>query len=299
MPDSQLLLHVGYHKAGSSHLQAWFHTHPDCVLAYAGFGVEQLINRAIASPATPTQVVVSSEEFSGGLTTPDDYLRLTWGQNSKAQLPANQKRICQWLKAVYPTARVLIVTRGFAGSLRSSYSQLVRTGGALSWEGYLKVYQQHLLDWLDMNYLIELYEQAFGAERVLVAPYEWLRRSPSDFHTWLQESLGLIAHPAPPGIVNPSLSSSALCAHRYLSGLVQGLFQILPEDQRLRATRSYAGWLLGGQLEGWTRSLDARRPSLIMDADFLEKFRGKSEILRARLLYRDYLEEYLLGEELK
>ena len=49
-----------------------------------------------------------------------------------------QVAACDALGALFPTAHVLLVTRGFRSLILSSYSQYARTGGAVEIEDFLR-----------------------------------------------------------------------------------------------------------------------------------------------------------------
>lgn len=297
-PESGLLLHVGYHKAGSSYLQAWFQTHPQCRLSYSSLAsinsVADLIRQA-HTQSLPRWFVLSNEELSGGLLSPEGYFELLQRPMPPPALQSNQALVSEWLRALYPGAQVLLVTRGVASSIRSIYSQMIRLGSGLGWSQYLENYRTHLLQWWHPDYLVGLYEAAFGSEKVLVLPYERLADDPDGFLESLETCLGLEAHRPSLGVVNAGLSALAIRCYRGLANLLVDPIAVrLAPPWRLKLRKVYAGLLWSGMLErplaAW-----ARKPDLPIPSDYLEDFRGKASCLAQRPLYQTYLSPYLLA----
>jgi hypothetical protein len=180
-----ILLHVGYHKTGSSWLQRrvfaspqsgfeWLGRpwqarqqivapHPlafDPAVARAHYQAE--IERAQAGGRI---VVFSDERFSGNPHS--------GGYDSKEN--------AQRLAATFPEARILLVIRRQADMLRSAYDQYVDEGGACSIRDYLQPPRTRLampsfrFEHFEYHRLIEHYQQLFGPERVLVLAFEQFR----------------------------------------------------------------------------------------------------------------------------
>jgi hypothetical protein len=192
---SSPLIHVGYHKTGSSWLQKYLFS----AKAGAGFtafakGRDGPINELIVSPnaldfdpaaarrrfedlidrATDSgrRAVVSSERLSGH--------PLSGGYDSK--------ELAERLAEVFPDGRVLIVIREQREMMLSTYRQYVRAGGTWSLRRFLDPpvdtrVRVPLFDAGHFAYhrLISTYQRLFGTERVLVLPYEWFRSEPRVF----------------------------------------------------------------------------------------------------------------------
>lgn len=115
--------------------------------------------------------VLSQERLSGGLST--------GGYDSK--------EIAGRLAGVFAEARVLIVIREQALMVLSSFKQYARKGGVMplrrliSPTKRLRSTPQFDLAHFEYDRLIRLYRELFGAGRVLVLPYEFLREDPAGF----------------------------------------------------------------------------------------------------------------------
>jgi hypothetical protein len=191
--DALPLVHIGYHKTGTSWLQrhlfrnaeAGFHSSGkgrgtpvtsfvseraldfDVERARAEFGV------ALAAARTQNLVpVVSLERLSGH--------PLSGGYDSR--------ELGERLSAVLPGARILCVFREQTAMIASTYKQYVKTGGPSSIERFLAPpVQRHrripMFDFRHFEYdrLLSFYRTLFGPENVLFVPYEGFATDPESF----------------------------------------------------------------------------------------------------------------------
>jgi hypothetical protein len=202
---SSPLIHIGYHKTGSSWLQKYlFSTKAGVGFTTFSKGPDGPINRLIVSPNPldfdPAAArrrfrrlireardaglvpIVSSERLSGH--------PLTGGHDSK--------ELAERLAAVFPDGRLLIVIREQREMVLSSYRQYVKAGGAWSLRKFLHPpvdtrVRTPLFDPSHFAYdrLIRTYQQLFGDDRVLVLPYELLRTEPQLFVGSIAEFAGV------------------------------------------------------------------------------------------------------------
>jgi hypothetical protein len=207
----QPLIHIGYHKTGTSWLQGSVFPNAEAGFSRVGgvryfFGVnpfdfepetvrkifERKIKRTQSQGLVP---VVSSERLSGN----PHY----GGYDSKI--------IADRLAAVFPNARVLVVIREQTSMLVSIYKQYILRGGAASFWQYVTPpppsFRQHVIqtpdrsarlpvfrfDYLEYHRLIGYYQHLFGPTNVLVLPYELLRTQPK---TFLERIGGFVGAPA-------------------------------------------------------------------------------------------------------
>jgi hypothetical protein len=187
------LLHIGYHKTGTTWLQRdvfaggvpgfalpWhrgvlndaFVTVND--LDFSAERARALLaeRRAVMPPSDAAVDVVSHERLSGNPHS--------GGYDSRA--------IASRLRATFPDARVLAVIRRQSEMVLSAYKQYVREGGAQSIDRYLHPphrgrarVPQFSLSFFEYDRLIACYHDLFGADRVLVLPYEQLDADPLAF----------------------------------------------------------------------------------------------------------------------
>jgi hypothetical protein len=96
----------------------------------------------------------------------------------------DSKRNADRLKATFPEARILIITRRQVAHLESIYKQYLLTGGVLPMAAFLHADTHHLqfrLDSLRYDRLVQHYLELYGRENVEVLPLEWLGANPQEF----------------------------------------------------------------------------------------------------------------------
>lgn len=286
------LIHVGYPKAGSTYLQRWFDRHPQLAYAEGGIaGFRQVYDIAsqAAEPAQGIRCRVTSSELltaprsdSAARTVPD----WEWRWDG-----AEQERVCASLALLFPSATVLIVTRGFRSMILSSYSQFVRSGSSRS---LAELASQALIHgpW-DYDSLIAAYRAAFGAGNVLLLPYELLKDDSARFLGEIERRLGLDPGPVAQDRANASLSPVELAWYPRLARAARSLPLGGAAAQKLLARAAFRN-----RLRPAIRMLQYLRPRETVTADrigpeLVEFFRGRADCLRDEPLYAPYADDYL------
>ncbi|SMP47730.1 Sulfotransferase domain-containing protein [Neorhodopirellula lusitana] len=199
--SNQLLLHVGYHKTGTTWLQRSLFDH--CT---RGFYPLSYRSRKKVRSVDLTRPFVSDENGSSinPLGFHADSLRsrfeleLNWRTEgipvvSSEQFTGNphsggfdQKSLAERLHAVFPNAKVFMVVREQNSMIMSTYFQYLLGGGIQSldryinepFDGRLPMFSKHYFQY---HFLIDHYQKLFGRDNVLVLPYELFRRAPKNF----------------------------------------------------------------------------------------------------------------------
>ena len=300
------LIHIGYPKAGSTFMQAWFRQHPQLCFSDCGLGsfynVFEMARRAAQENGAAFEYFVTSFE---GLSTPANLageLPIEFGSRSFFEMhPFNvaQARVCEYLKSLYPNGKILIVTRGFKGFLLSLYSQYTKCGGVLDLlemcKGVLEI------DILNFDYLIRLYEDAFGKENLIVMPYELLRDDQNKFFAVIEERLNLQHFESNIGRLNESLSSEELYWYPKISSRVSKFAQRFGQNGYAKIYHWYISKTIKNKFQKVIKLLSRWKPDRKVSAfDFpdevLSYCKGKATILRDNPLYAPYLKDYLLEE---
>jgi len=284
------LIHVGYPKTGSNFLRRWFREHPQLAYAeggIAGYGGVYDIAREAAAPRPDVLYRVTSSE---SLTAPHrDAGRDQHGQEDAIDPAVGQANVCALLAALFPNAHVLIVTRGFRSMIFSSFSQYVRSGAGVPLEEFVT----HPLigrPW-DYDRVIGMYRGAFGAEKVVVMPWELLRDDLDRFVRTLEERLGLAHFAAPSGRINTALSPAEMYWYPRLTRVVQRL----PIGSRLK--RIYQRGIFLNRFHPAVAMLQRVRPGTPVTADAIPEpliaaYRAKAQTLRENPLYAPYARDY-------
>ena len=160
------LIHIGYAKTGSSLLRRWMAAHPQ--LRYADRGIAGFHNilEAVALSAAPSDGILFHVTSSEALAHPHvfaDRDLVDYERVKRTSMAEAQAQVCSMLAAIFPTAHVLVVTRGFRSIILASYSQYVRSGGHA---GLAEAFEGGWEAW-DYDHLIRLYSEAFG-DRLIV-----------------------------------------------------------------------------------------------------------------------------------
>ena len=126
------------------------------------------------------------ERARGGELTPVISLERLSGHPFSGGHDARQ--IADRLAAVVPEARVLVVVREQRSMIASTYKQFVKAGGAQTFAHFVEPRGKQ--NWrvpqfdfrhFEYHHLIRYYRSLFGADRVLVLPYEQLVGDPRAF----------------------------------------------------------------------------------------------------------------------
>ena len=305
---AQHLIHIGYPKAGSTFLQAWFAAHPELYYKPGALGGFYSIYE-IARPTEETyKYYVTSSE---GLGSPNKNMGLVpfelmrWMEHTE-EVKRNQADVCMLLKSLYPGSRILIVTRGFKGMMVSGYSQYVKAGGVL---GKFKSVSDsvrtdaftHIAAYYDFNYLIRLYAEAFGEDNLIILPYELLRDDQNKFLEGLEEKLDLDHVDIKLGRLNPSLTPEELYWYPAISSVVAAVATRLGPTRFDRIYRWYVRKTLDNKLRPLIGVLRRWKPDRkITEADFSDEILkycpGKASVLKDHPLYAPYAREYLWDE---
>lgn len=214
----QPLLHIGYHKTGTTWLQK--HVFPNKEAGFSFVAGHKLLQ--------PTFVTVNPFDFSPEAARKkfEQRIREVEAQDlvpvlSHERLSGSpyaggydSRATADRLAATFTDARILIVIREQAGVIGSVYKQYVRWGGAASFEQFvtppsgvarMPVFR---FDFLEYHRLIGYYRYHFGTSNVLVLPYELLRAQPEDFLARIGEFLHTPS--VTPGHTRANISPSSL-----------------------------------------------------------------------------------------
>ncbi len=213
------LLHIGYHKTGTTWLQR--HVFGDPGAGFSQMGGAQRLIAVNAFDFRPKRIRKQMERQMGrvqGLVPVLSSERLSGEPHFGGY---DSELIADRLAAVFPNARILVVVREQTSMFLSLYKEYIRRGGAASLRQYLATPRdgywlpQFRFEFLEYHRLIRYYQDLFGAESVKVLPYELLRAQPDAFLGQIGEFVGLPAARPQVRPVNVSLSAFALGLKRH------------------------------------------------------------------------------------
>lgn len=258
------LLHIGYHKTGTTWLQR--HVFGDPGSGFSQMGGAQRLIAVNAFDFRPKRIRKQMERKMGqahsqGLLPVLSSERLSGEPHFGGY---DSELIADRLAAVFPNARILIVVREQTSMFLSIYKEYIRRGGAASLRQYLATptdgywLPQFRFEFLEYHRLIGHYQDVFGAENVMVLPYELLRTQPDTFLGQIGEFVGV--RPAHPWIrpVNVSLSAFAL-------GLKRHANRYFVLDGPVNPAPPFDFPASNALLERLCRMLDAKLPIAVLD----------------------------------
>jgi hypothetical protein len=299
---SNFLLHIGYPKTGSTFLHEWFNQHPQLFHTYgiAGFTDPAEMSPIPVKPSKPGVKfqIMSDVNLATGWVNPNSFLSLN-EQIGWLDRNATERRthMCRHLHECFPTARILLTTRGFKGYILSSYSEYLKHGGTLNLKELRNAFpeSQHVLD---LNSVIRDYLDTFGAERLLVLPYELLREDQNRFLRQIEDWLELNHFECQLGRVNPSLAPEDLRWYPRISRVVSMFSNKLPAKWGKPLYRQYVNRLTSKyRLHPLVRVLNRLNPPSVGHENFSQEYlsglEDKATLLRSNPLYTPYAAEYL------
>lgn len=202
------LIHIGYHKTGSSWLQKFVFRRADAGFGALGKTFDSPLKQLLVIPnpldfdpeAVCTALVPQLERIEAkGLRGVVSSERLAGHPFSGGY---DSKELATRLQRVFPAGRVLIVIREQRAVILSSYKQYVKAGGPASLTDYLNPPERGrervpMFDFGHYAYdrLIALYQELFAPDRVRVALYEQLAGDPRAFVEGIAEFAGVAVAP--------------------------------------------------------------------------------------------------------
>ncbi len=195
-----LLLHIGYHRTGSTWIQrVFFPFHPSLELAFTHEEVYKNLVRPNSFDFSPLDAVdsffkrIEAIQEAGKIPVISSEILcgspFTGGRESK--------EIAGRLFEVFPGAKILIVIREQISMITSTYKQFVHGGGTGSLGQFLNPpknsfsYPWFSRDHFYYDRLVSHYNSLFGEQNVHVVCFEELRKNEIEFYDDLLEITGI------------------------------------------------------------------------------------------------------------
>lgn len=268
------LIHIGYHKTGTTWLQRRIFNDPS--LGFTEVWPPDAVEHLFVATNPFTFDPGSARRALGSFLTAADERNLVpvisherlSGQPLQGSI--DSRAIADRLSLTFPRARVLIGIRAQDTMLLSLYKQIT-THGLDQWRfrDFL-TYRLNdpklppVLDVLEYHHLIRYYQGCFGADRVLVLPFESLR-DPTRFVGRIAEFAGIeVPTDVPRDLENAGMPSAAVALTRVLNILTRmlGLHRSLSGPMakpKLVSARRRALQILRGPTKGAISSRVERR----------------------------------------
>jgi hypothetical protein len=272
----QPLVHVGYHKTASTWLQRRIFS--DESLGYLEVRPRTIIDQAF--------IVCNAFEFepAGARTFFADWEKQAEEKNATLVISherlsgqpqmgyIDSRPIADRIAATYPESKVLIVIREQRDMMLSVYKQHIMRFGKNTFD---HMWRERTIrekrrpgptyDMFEYHLMIGYYQKLFGAENVLVLPFEMLKSDAVGFVGEIQKFVGL---PAPADVPisrdNVALASAAVTVVRYVNILFRmiGIGTVFAgpiADKRSRRIRLGIIRSLGPTLpKSWSKRVEER-----------------------------------------
>jgi len=190
-----MLLHVGYHKTGTTWLQRHLFGG-----AETGFATPWSFDEIVDLLVRPHVLDWDEEAARARLAPPADGMPVISNEELLGNPHAgayNCSNIADRLARLFPDARIVIVIRRQPSMLASTYKQYVHRGGVLAPRRYFTPstggfrIPAFRLTHYEYDRVIEMYHERFGRDAVRVLAFETLVEDPSAFVGAIAEHAGI------------------------------------------------------------------------------------------------------------
>ncbi|PLX75190.1 MAG: hypothetical protein C0615_08035 [Desulfuromonas sp.] len=175
-----MLIHIGYHKTGSTWLQNEFFAKCSSLLSI--FDQDQVFHNIVSPNCLdfdPERVGSLLNELSQPLVSEGTVPVLSSERLCGSPFAGGRDSfvLAKRLHSIAPQAKILIVIREQKRALISTYKQFVQGGGVGSCKQFFSPPRSDRFNWFDplhfrYDRLVGRYHELFGEENVLVLPYE-------------------------------------------------------------------------------------------------------------------------------
>jgi hypothetical protein len=196
-----VLVHIGYHKTGTKWLRAALFRDPATGYGWVPKDSEPIRALVRERPLEfdPAATRAKLEPLVAEVEAAGLFPVVCWGRLAGQAFSGGHdvKEIADRLRAVLPEARILAVIREQQSVIVSTYKQYVKAGGAATLGAFLEPAEDQGwrvptfdYEYFEYDRLLGYYRSLFGAESVLVLPYEQLVRDRGEFVTRVAEFAG-------------------------------------------------------------------------------------------------------------
>ncbi len=245
--EQQKIIHIGFHKTGSTFLQNYFSLHPSIYHDRTRFKYYEetgLIDEELLETDLNYKYDVLSEEllsiWSGNIdgTSPFSKYQLDFDIQKK------QHEVAKRLKNLFPNAKVIIVVRDIRTLINAIYSQYLFSGGTKSIKHQLKEQWELLLKMYNYDYVIKCYLDYFGKDNVVILPFEFLKENPKEFLIYLENKFGFKHFDFSTDKIHSSLNNFTMPIVRTLNILAKFYVTYFVQTKNKRKKfMNYLAWL--------------------------------------------------------
>lgn len=212
---SQVILHIGLHKTGTTYLQR----HYFAGIPGVAYWNDKEFNRKLLTEKLPDSLLISNEIFSG-------YPFQTYSTTFKQAIKN--------LKSIFPNGHIIVVFRKHGDFLLSLYKQYVSQGGTLSLDKFY--YEKGVIkdEDLDFSRRIKLLKENF--EKVDILNFEQFKIEGRKYYDryFIEQGFGKSICSEPKGRPNESISGKKIellrGINRFYSGVPNKIRHLLAKN---------------------------------------------------------------------
>ena len=294
---ANVLIHIGFPKAGSTYLQKWFSTHPSIFytrLGVAGFRRDWDIARYAETTSKLHECfVLSCEDFTLWRGEMDI---ATIEDAAKFDVKDYQIKLADTLYSLFPQATILISTRGFESMLLSLFNQNVSIGGINDFKQFREKVDCFLSKSYNYDFIIDIYRARFG-KNLIILPMELLKDDGEKYISLIENQMGLPHYHIGKMKVNSSIDKNLLYTYLTVSKAIHALlnpisivfrynfynlYVSLLRSQKPHKLILFLSYLIKGEVD-----LNIPKESLVI-------FKFKAQRLIDEPIYQAYLNEYVI-----
>lgn len=292
---SEILIHIGFPKTGSTLLQSFFDEHPamhhnrNRFKNYVDTG--KITEEVIEELEKGETVDVLSEEllsiWSGDITNVKFHT-----YNMDYDIDVHQRKTAEDLYRLFPNAKVLIVTRGFQSLFASLYSQYLLTGGTKNSEKFRKESESQILKLYNYNRVIELYEKVFSKEQLIVLPFEALSADSESFLVQLENELGVENVSFKSGIIHGSIPKHLYFSIRSINGIYRKYLSIFSKRSAQPKFERYLEKVYHFKDSKLAKAFIGKKKKFQLSESFVNQFSLNSSKLESLTCFNSYISKY-------
>jgi hypothetical protein len=290
-----ILIHIGFPKSGSTFLQKYFSQHSELHYDQTFFKEYRKSGKLPVDldelSRSCNHLILSEEQLS------------VWGGGIKINttsfgdfgIKKHQEDIAKQLCVSFPKAKILIVVRGFDTLFHSLYSQYISVGGIMDWNQFKNADHSAFVQFYDYDFAISLYEKYFGKDKLLVLPYELLKK---DAQLFLQkiESFSQIKPLDFENVqVNQSMSSKDMKDFLKLSRIFTKALKLFPNYRFKRFIYREYGEFLYKKKEKLNQKDKVDNTDINDFKDILIPLKGTTDKLVQREEIKAFVNHYLIN----
>jgi hypothetical protein len=245
--NKPIVIHIGFHKSGSTFIQNYFEKHPDVFFSRKILS-DFVQNHTTKIPNFENEIMenfifLSDMRLTVNSWNKTEIERIEDANFSEAEVRNIQLAIAKKLHSRFPSAKILITFREKSELLAPLYFQYLLNGGTKTYSKFSK--DSFGVDVLfDYDFIEKIYTDIFGLENIKIISFNKLKENPQQFIQSICEMYNILFIVSDFSSVNASLSSHKQSKIRAINKIVFTLLWLFPKSQRDIIFKRYISWLI-------------------------------------------------------